>query len=361
MTLNNRSSAPSYTSGNNGNNGKKVWLVLLFVLVAVGGLTYVKWWPYYHKAFLAAAEGSIGSSILSGIERGADAGPSWQAALDYAAVYFRAIWKAAVLGIILGSLVQVLLPARWLHTVLGKANFKSTMMGGALSLPGMMCSCCAAPVASGLRKRNVSIGAGLAFWIGNPVLNPATLVFMTFVLSWQFTLMRVVFGLLLTFGVSYLADRYGGRAQQPVQLPPDALASEMPERGPLVLRWLKHAGVMTLHIVPAYVVTVLLLGAFQSALFPAWVDGGVLAIVLFAVVGTLFVIPTAAEIPIIQSFLAFGTGPGPAAALLLTLPAVSLPSMLMVARSFPARALLIVLFGVMLTGVLCGLLGAWLL
>ncbi len=357
MTPDNRSmQSPSASDAR-----KTLGFVLLFVLVAVAGLTYVKWLPYYHKAFLAAAEGSIGSSILAGIGAEGVNGPSWQAALDYAAVYFKAIWKAAVLGIILGSLLQVLLPAKWLHAVLGKTSFKSTLIGGAAALPGMMCSCCAAPVAAGLRRRNVSIGASLAFWIGNPVLNPATLIFMTFVLSWKYTLIRIVFGLLLTFGVSHYANRVAGQKH-----PDDAaLAPVIPdgadERGPWPLRWLRQAGIMTLHIVPAYVLAVLLLGAFRSALFPIWSDGGFPAILLFAIVGTLFVIPTAAEIPIVQSFLAFGSGAGPAAALLITLPAVSLPSVLMLARAFPKRVLLFVVLCVMLSGLLCGLAGAWLL
>jgi uncharacterized protein len=340
---------------------KTLWFVLLFVLVAVAGLTYVKWWPYYHKAFLAAAEGSIGSSILSGVGAETGSGPSWQAALDYAAVYFKAIWKAAVLGIILGSLLQVLIPAKWLYDLLGKTTFKSTLIGGAASLPGMMCSCCAAPVAAGMRRRNASIGASLAFWIGNPVLNPATLVFMTFVLSWKYTLIRIAFGILLTFGVSHYANRVAGKDHLAGAALEPVIPDDTGEHGPWLLRWLRQAGIMTLHIVPAYVLAVLLLGAFQSALFPVWSDGGILAILLFAIVGTLFVIPTAAEIPIVQSFLAFGSGAGPAAALLITLPAVSLPSVLMLARSFPKRVLLFVMLSVMLTGILCGLLGAWIL
>ena len=52
----------------------------------------------------------------------------------------------------------------------------------------MMCTCCAAPVAAGMRKQQVSMGGALAFWMGNPLLNPATLVFMGFVLGWQFAL-----------------------------------------------------------------------------------------------------------------------------------------------------------------------------
>jgi uncharacterized membrane protein YraQ (UPF0718 family) len=46
----------------------------------------------------------------------------------------------------------------------------------------------------GMRKQQVSMGGALAFWMGNPLLNPATLVFMGFVLGWQFALIRLVPG-----------------------------------------------------------------------------------------------------------------------------------------------------------------------
>ena len=44
----------------------KVLFPLIFAIVAVVGLFYVKWDPYYAKAFVAAAKGSIGSSIITG-------------------------------------------------------------------------------------------------------------------------------------------------------------------------------------------------------------------------------------------------------------------------------------------------------
>ena len=84
------------------------WKPALFFLVVIAGLWYVKWEPYYGKAFTAAETHSIGKSILAQ----ADANP-WQAALDYAMIYFLAVWKAAVLGVILGSLIQVLIPRDW--------------------------------------------------------------------------------------------------------------------------------------------------------------------------------------------------------------------------------------------------------
>jgi uncharacterized protein len=47
--------------------------VTLIIAVAIGGLFYVKWLPYFHKAMLASTNHSIGHSILMGC-RGTAAG-----------------------------------------------------------------------------------------------------------------------------------------------------------------------------------------------------------------------------------------------------------------------------------------------
>jgi uncharacterized membrane protein YraQ (UPF0718 family) len=84
----------------------------------------------------------------------------------------------------------------------------------------MMCTCCAAPVAAGMRKQQVSMGGALAFWMGNPLLNPATLVFMGFVLGWQFALVRLVAGLATVLIVATLVQKWVKEAAtQPVAVP----------------------------------------------------------------------------------------------------------------------------------------------
>jgi len=55
--------------------------ITILLLVAIVGLLYVKWMPYYHKALLASANHSIGKSILTGNAAQAP-DPSWQAAFD---------------------------------------------------------------------------------------------------------------------------------------------------------------------------------------------------------------------------------------------------------------------------------------
>jgi uncharacterized membrane protein YraQ (UPF0718 family) len=338
-------------------NSKAVITVLIFLFIAAAGLMYVKWWPYYHRALTASGTHSIGKSIL-GTPASAIGSPSWNDAIQYAGKYFKSVWMAAVLGLILGSLVQVLIPVRWLHRVLGKANFKSVFYGGIASLPGMMCTCCAAPIAAGLRRKNVSAGSALAFWLGNPLLNPATLIFMSFVLSWKFAVLRVIFGVLLTFGVGYLANRMikGQEVTNPNLVNVQAVSND--PQGSFWVRWMKSLSVMLLQIVPAYLIAVLVLGALKVWFFPVAGVSGTAALILFAIAGALFVIPTAAEIPIIQSFMAAGMSTGPVAALLLTLPAVSLPSLLMLSRSFPRRILLFTLGSVIVAGILSGVAGS---
>jgi uncharacterized membrane protein YraQ (UPF0718 family) len=335
------------------------WKPVVFLLIAAIGLYYVKWSPYYLKSFVAADTHNIGASIIND-----NPANPWAAALAYAHVYFLAIWKAAVLAVILGSLLQVLIPRDWLLRMFGRAGLGSTVRGGLFALPGMMCSCCAAPVAAGMRKQNVSVGAALAFWIANPVLNPATLVFMGFVLGWGFTALRLVAGLVLVIGVSMVAQRISKAEPLPEDAVEAVVNAETAEHGSLLTRWGKTLWSLFWTTIPIYIIAVLILGAARVWLFPH-VDGamgnGLLWLIPLAIVGTLFVIPTAAEIPIVQTLMTLGLSTAPAVALLMTLPSVSLPSLLMLRKSFDAKVLVTVGVLTMLIGVVSGLVGAALL
>jgi uncharacterized protein len=311
---------------------------LIFLLVAVAGLFYVKWFPYYHRAFTAETTHSIGKSILMGRAASPPA-PSLTAALDYAWAYGKAIWQAMVLGLLLGSAVQALVPMRWVARVLGRHGFGSVAAGGVLALPGMMCTCCAAPVVVGLRAGTASAGGAMAFWLSNSVLNPATLVFMGFVLGWKWSALRLILGVLMVLGLGWLANRLA--TPEDARAADDALLTQQRvEAGNVFTRWMRIFARMAVRLLPEYVVLVLLLGAARAWLFPHIgpnVTSSIGWIVAFAVAGMLFVIPTAGEVPIIQAMLALGMGVGPAGALLMTLPPVSVPSFAMLWRSFRPR------------------------
>jgi hypothetical protein len=279
---------------------------ITFLFVAVAGLFYVKWLPYYNRAFVAAANNSIGSSILMGTAASPPA-LSWDAALNYALAYGKAIWQAMVLGLLLGSAVQALLPVEWVAKLLGKAGFGSVAKGGLLAIPGMMCTCCAAPVVVSLRQRQASPGAAISFWLGNSVLNPATLIFMGFVLGWNWAGLRLALGVLMVFGLGYLINRMVTPAESAAadrQLA-ELIANE-PSSG-IFGRWMYTLWCMAARLIPEYIVLVLLLGAARAWLFPhagPEISDSIVWIVALAVAGTLFVIPTAGEVPIVQAMLA---------------------------------------------------------
>jgi len=335
--------------------------VFLIIALAIGGLFYVKWQPYFHKAILAAINHSIGHSLLMG--DAADPPPaSWKAALDYSFAYGKAIWQAMVLGLLLGAAVQEFAPRAWFARLLGRSDYRSVTVGVLMAIPSMMCTCCAAPVVIGLRRRRASAAASTAFWLGNTVLNPATLVFMGFVLGWKWVGLRVALGVPLIFGTSYLIHRfaYADEIRVSNEEVEQALAGSAAaaESGGTLQGWLSRFLSMTARLIPEYIVLVLILGASRAWLFPHMgvaVGNELHWIVLMSLAGLLFVIPTAGEVPIVQAMLALGVGAGPAAALLMTLPPVSLPSLVMAQRVFSLRALALVGASVVVTGIGAGL------
>jgi uncharacterized membrane protein YraQ (UPF0718 family) len=139
---------------------------------------------------------------------------------------------------------------------------------------------------------------------------------------------------------------------------PAPLDVELQEpQGTFLSRWGKALWQLFWSTIPVYILAVLILGAARVWLFPhadGAIDNSLLWVIALAVAGMLFVIPTAAEIPIVQTMMLAGMGAAPALALLITLPAVSLPSLIMLRKSFPAKALWLTGALVALSGVIVG-------
>ena len=334
---------------------------VLFAVITAAALTWAKWWPYVHKTVKVLRTHALsGSSSVTGGARTAPP-PSWHSAWTFADSYFHSIWIALVAALIIASAVEALVPRDWLVRQLARGPrwLGGSAAGGLLSVPSMMCTCCTAPLTVTLRRRGVSGGSALAYWVGNPTLNPAVLVFMAVVLPWQWAAVRIAGGLLLVFVVTAVVARLGGDrlARPPLPVPDPTASPEPMSPAAAGRRFAVTLGRLSVTLIPEYAVIVLALGAVRGWLFPlggqlaAW---GVLAVVVFAIAGTLFVIPTAGEIPIIQGLLAAGLGAGSVGALLITLPAVSLPSLAMVGRSFSYRTLAALAGAVAVLGIASG-------
>lgn len=307
-----------------------------FLVVAALLLNWAKWTPYSHKlTALWSSRAWHGSFLLD--EAGNPGGaPSLHGAWTFTHAYALSIWPALVAGLVIASAVDALVPRRWLLGLLTRRRpEQGALLGAALALPSLMCTCCTAPVAATLRRSGVPTCAALAYWLGNPVLNPVVLVFLALVAPWQWVATRAIVGTLLVVAGSTLVARLADRpaVAEPVVVP-EYRARSVPARFVATLVRL------CLTLVPEYAVVVFALGLFRGWLFPLGTGSagwGILAVVVAVVLGTIVVIPTAGEIPIVLALAAAGVTTGAIGALLITLPAISLVSMAMVMRAFSPR------------------------
>ncbi|RCW38777.1 hypothetical protein DFQ14_12024 [Halopolyspora algeriensis] len=318
--------------------------VAIFLVVTAIGLTWAKWWPYATRIRDLWAQRQPASTSVLDSAGAAGSAPSWRAGWDFTVTYMAAVWPALVVALVVAALLDALVARRRLPVLFGnRSRLAGSLTGGVLSLPSMMCTCCTAPLVATLRRQGVQRSALLAYWVGNPTLNPAVLAFLLLIAPWQWFATRLVVGMVLVFWFSALVARLFAPAtghSEAVSAPPPG-----PTPGPgtpkeVARGFLTRLATLSLLLVPEYFAVVFVLGALRGWLFPldqGALGWGPLIVVIAAVAGTLVVIPTAGEIPILLGLVTVGAGAGTIGALLITLPAVSAASVVMLGRALSWR------------------------
>ena len=339
--------------------------VLVLAAVFVAGLSWAKWLPYAHKAgALSDTHRWSGGSMFA--EAGAaGAAPTFSGAWHFVKVYFNEVWKGFLVALVVAAAFDALVPRAWLLGLLNRrTRLGQALAGGTAALPSLMCTCCASPLTVGLRKRGASTTASLAYWVANPVLNPALLVFLFLVAPWQFGVVRILVGVPLVFGATTVVTRLFASSDNDEQnaLPPELHSPHPPDPtrlGEFPMRLLRSLFRLAVVLVPAYFVAILALGLVSGWLSDfSGLDAelGIFGVVVCAVIGTLLVIPTGGEIPVVLALTTVGVGAASAGALLITLPALSVPSIVMVGRALSWRVTAGMAAAVAVAGLLSGLL-----
>lgn len=324
--------------------------VLGFAVIAVAGETYAKWWPYAHKVADTVTTHSVGGSSILAKAGAPGSAPSWHGAWSFTVTYGLDIWPALLAAVLIGAGVEVLLPRAPLLTVFQRrGGWRASLAGGLLALPCLMCTCCSAPVTVSLRRSKVPVPGALSYWLSNPLLNPVVLILLALVLPWQYVVVRILIGAVLVFAAAPLVVRLVGTKEMPrftMPLPgapaEESLAAPDDPAGmaSTSTRYLRAVVRLGAYLIPEYFVVVLGLGAFGGWLLPlshAATSWGFGAVVVAAVAGTILVIPTAAELPIIIGLTALGFPIAVTGALVIALPALSLASAAMVGRAMSWR------------------------
>ncbi len=272
------------------------------------------------------------------------------------------------------------------------------------------CSCTVIPVSSGLYYGGAGIGpAFILLWVA-PAANILALVYTGAILGAEMVAVRIVSALLMAFVVGAVmvgafrneeqnraatlaastnpSAALTSRGSVPLifllvvtLLAPNYLVREGPYLHKVyvwvastivtalyawrvktrqeIVAWLKETWWFVRIIFPLLLAGVFVVGVIGKLLPEPWVQhwlggNGLLASFLATMIGSISYFATMTEAPFVDTLMKMGMGKGPALALLLTGPGLSLPNWLAIARVFGPRKAVVYVLTIIVLGTLVG-------
>lgn len=307
---------------------RRLVYVLLPMLVIVGALI-----AYKSSAALAV----IGKVSTTGVftPRGnvvPQVGASDVGVLTRTLNYFLVIWPALLFGILISAAVTTFISPRWLERLIGRKSLRSQAIAGLAGAPLMLCSCCVAPIFTGVYERSARLGPSLALMLAAPALNPAALVLTFMLFDYKVGVVRLGASLAAVLFTGMIADKLLGRTLVSCDND-DTGVSARPMN---FVHFLRACGRMAVQLVPIIIIGVLLSMVIAEVLPVRTLDSPMAKFLMIAVVAAfavLLALPTFFEIPLALILLGSGAPVGAAVALLIAGPSVNLPSLFTITRS----------------------------
>ena len=265
--------------------------------------------------------------------------------------YFAVIWPALLFGVLISAAVRVLDPPRWLTRSLARGGARSQLAAGLAGAPLMLCSCCVAPVFSGMYERSSKLAPSLALMLAAPVLNPAALILTFMLFDYRVAIVRLIIAACAVFFTGVLIERFV--KVKPIECAP----FDQEQNQPLLLRFLRSCGQVAIRTLPLIVAGVLI-----SMAIALWLPVGALAstrgqlvaTIIVALVAVPLAMPTFFEIPLALLLLSAGAPAGAAMAVMIAGPAINLPSLFTIAKSTNWKVAGAVALSIFLLAVLAG-------
>src|SRR2546425_1730688 len=320
-------------TGNTGGEGspttvRRIFYFALPVLVIVGALIAYK---------SSTALVMIGKVSATGVitPRGnviPRVGASDAGVLTRTLNYFLVIWPALVFGILISAAVSTFVSPQWLSRLLSRRSLRSQAIAGLAGAPLMLCSCCVAPIFTGVYERSARLGPSIGLMLAAPALNPAALILTFMLFDYKIGVTRAAASVAAVLFTGLIADRIFGRTE--VHCDVDDWQTE--GRPTDFLHFLRACARVSVRLLPVIVIGVLASMIVAQMIPVRTFDSTaarLLAIVVVAAVAVPLALPTFFEIPLALILLSSGAPIGAAVALLIAGPSVNLPSLLTIMRS----------------------------
>lgn len=291
-----------------------------------------------------------------------------------------------------------------------KANkLKSFSLAAIGSFFVATCSCTVIPVSSGLYYSGAGIGvAFIILWVA-PAINILALIYTGSILCSGMIIARIAAALVMAFGIGFVMTLFFGQEKRAGLIPtqPAGKKDGIIKRSDFIflilillsllmpnyivrsgsylyklLVWLIFTGIMVIYalrvipkerlkdwlqetwwfvkvILPLLIIGVFVVGIIGKILPENWLrnwlgGNGILASFLATMIGAISYFATMTEAPFVHTLMKLGMGKGPALALLLTGPGLSLPNWLAIARVFGVKKSLVYVPTIVILGTLVG-------
>jgi len=127
--------------------------------------------------------------------------------------YFLVIWPALVFGILISGAVTTFVSPQWLSRLLGARSLRSQVIAGLAGAPLMLCSCCVAPIFTGVYERSARLGPSIGLMLAAPALNPAALILTFMLFDYKIGVTRAAASVAAVLFTGMIADRLFGRTE----------------------------------------------------------------------------------------------------------------------------------------------------
>lgn len=270
-----------------------------------------------------------------------------------------------LLGLLIAGLIKAWLPEHLLQRWMGGRSLGSIVRAAFIGMPLPLCSCGAIPTAIALHRGGAGRGPTTSFLISTPGVGVDSILLTSVLLGPLMAVVRVA-GALVTAVVTGLLVGFTREAETPVSATSGGCCASsgchMPPSDtgkPVGLKaGLRYAFSDLLDDISAWMFAGLLLAGVLVTLVPpdtlAYYSGGLLALVLMAVVGIPLYICAAAATPVAAGLLLAGISPGMALVFLLAGPITSLATLAILRRELGNPALAVYLASVLAVTVLVG-------
>src|SRR5712691_10130315 len=188
---------------------RRIFYFVLPILVIVGALI-----AYKSSAALAVIGKVSATGVLT--PRGnviPRVGASDAGVLTRTLNYFLVIWPALVFGILISSAVSTFVSPQWLSRLLGRRSLRSQVIAGLAGAPLMLCSCCVAPIFTGVYERSARLGPSLGLMLAAPALNPAALILTFMLFDYKIGTVRLAASIVAVLFTGMIADKLLGETK----------------------------------------------------------------------------------------------------------------------------------------------------